>query len=121
MEYAIQVSHDSPSDDEQNESMDGSEYLSDDPDSSVDILNSTPDRISSEEEVDKEDCSGSNSGVNRNNFSIDRILGLKDNEGNGCKQYMNNENSGDNSVRDSKFVKPTPIQITPRNGKYRNS
>lgn len=107
------------SDDEQND--DDSEYLSDDPESSVDILNSTPDRISSEDEVDKEDCSSSNSGVNRNNFSIDRILGLKKNDGNECKQYLNNvvENNSDNCANNkgSKFVKPTPIQIGPRNGR----
>ncbi|GJQ74261.1 hypothetical protein Trydic_g19162 [Trypoxylus dichotomus] len=123
MEYAIEVGHrrreSHHSDDEQNESVDDSEYLSDDPESSVDILNSTPDRISSEDEADKEDCSSSNSGVNRNNFSIDRILGLKSNDANECKQYLNNitENSDNSdSNRDSKFVKPTPIQIGPRNG-----
>lgn len=119
MEYTIKVGHDSPSDEDRNESIDGSEYLSDDPESSVDILNSTPDRISSEEEIDKEDCNGSNSGVNRNNFSIDRILGLKDNDINECNnKFVNNDNSDNNSEKQSKFVKPTPIQIAPRNGKY---
>lgn len=115
MDYTIEVGHEGPSDDEQNESVGDSEYLSDDPESSVDILNSTPDRISSEDEADKEDCSSSNSGVNRNNFSIDRILGLKNNEANECKQYNVVENS--DSARDSKFVKPTPVQFGPRHGR----
>lgn len=114
MEYDV-IKHESdlPTDDERDSAdSECSEYPSDD-EECVDILNVSPDG----RRLDEEEERGATTGC-VNNFSINRILGIKDSQS-GCVKDNEDRESRfrSDSELSSKFIKPTPIQVSPRNGK----
>lgn len=92
---------------------DDSEYGSDE-EECIDIVNGSSQAMTPSSEDQKEE--GSCDGIpSSSNFSIDTILGLKSKDGDG-----NSDDEKVNSlkcIKESKFIKPTPLPAIPR-GKH---
>lgn len=101
---------DSQSEEETSVNSECSEYLSDG-EECVDILNVSPNN-----RMKENSSNGISSASSANKFSIDRILGISDVK----QRQLDNDEQYDNyksdSDRESRFVKPTPLQASHRTG-----